>query len=149
MLKEYFVGSLLLIFLLIVPLIEIVLFINIANIIGVTYTIILAIFTSYIGLSIIKRQNIKKILIIRQQIISYKHFQFRMIQNVYLLVIGLLLLLPGFFTDLFGLFLIIPQVQKFVISKIMMHLLKWVNINYCSYTIDGEFEKKNEKNIDC
>ncbi len=45
-----------------------------------------------------------------------------MIKSVSLIIAGLLLLLPGFFTDFLGLLLLLPPVQKHLTVKLMPHL---------------------------
>ena len=45
-----------------------------------------------------------------------------MIKSVSLIISGFLLLLPGFFTDLLGLLLLLPPVQKHLTLKLMSHL---------------------------
>jgi UPF0716 family protein affecting phage T7 exclusion len=45
-----------------------------------------------------------------------------MIKSVSLIIAGLLLLLPGFFTDFLGLLLLLPPVQKHLTLKLMPHL---------------------------
>ncbi len=45
-----------------------------------------------------------------------------MIKSVSLIIAGLLLLLPGFFTDFLGLLLLLPPVQKHLTMKLMPHL---------------------------
>lgn len=44
-----------------------------------------------------------------------------MIKSVSLIIAGLLLLLPGFFTDFLGLLLLLPPVQKHLTVKLMPH----------------------------
>ncbi len=48
-----------------------------------------------------------------------------MIKSVSLIIAGLLLLLPGFFTDFLGLLLLLPPVQKHLTLKLMPHLRVW------------------------
>ncbi|SUH40288.1 suppresses F exclusion of bacteriophage T7 [Salmonella enterica subsp. enterica] len=45
-----------------------------------------------------------------------------MIKSVSLIIAGLLLLLPGFFTDFLGLLLLLPPVQKHLTLKLLPHL---------------------------
>ncbi len=45
-----------------------------------------------------------------------------MIKSVSLIIAGLLLVLPGFFTDFLGLLLLLPPVQKHLTMKLLPHL---------------------------
>ncbi|SUB18805.1 Suppressor of F exclusion of phage T7 [Pantoea agglomerans] len=63
-----------------------------------------------------------------------------MIKSVSLIIAGFLLLLPGFFTDLLGLLLLLPPVQKHLTLKLMPHLRVWRGPGAgpdSGYTMDG------------
>ena len=65
---------------------------------------------------------------------------------------GLLLLLPGFFTDFLGLLLLLPPVQKHLTMKLMPHL-RFSRMPGGGFsagtgggeTFEGEFQRKDEQ----
>ncbi|PPI88587.1 exclusion suppressor FxsA [Candidatus Pantoea edessiphila] len=138
---------LLLIIFFILSWIEISLFIYISNILGVAFTILLALFTSFIGLLLVKNQSVKNFILIKEKLIYNKVPTKEIVKIISLIVSGFLLLLPGFFTDLFGLLLLIPLIQNYLVFKIMKRFVIWATFNNKSFTINGEFERKNNKYI--
>ena len=104
--------------------IEISIFIQVAHVLGVLLTLVLVIFTSVI----------------------------EMIKSVSLIIAGLLLLLPGFFTDFLGLLLLLPPVQKHLTVKLMPHL-RFSRMPGGGFsagtgggnTFDGEYQRKDDE----
>jgi UPF0716 protein FxsA len=74
-----------------------------------------------------------------------------MIKSVSLIIAGLLLLLPGFFTDFLGLLLLLPPVQKHLTLKLMPHL-RFSRTPGGGFsagagggsTFDGEYQRKDD-----
>ncbi|WP_369467857.1 FxsA family protein, partial [Enterobacter cloacae] len=98
--------------------IEISIFIQVAHVLGVLMTLILVIFTSVIGMSLVRNQG----LLMQQKMAAGESPAAEMIKSVSLIIAGLLLLLPGFFTDFLGLLLLLPPVQKHLTLKLLPHL---------------------------
>lgn len=92
----------------IIPAIEIGLFIWTGNRIGVLPVILIIIFTGVAGIALVKQQGIE----------TWKKVQFSMynqeapgehiLDGICILIGGVFLLAPGFFTDLLGFLLVIP-----------------------------------------
>ncbi|GFN46569.1 FxsA family protein [Candidatus Regiella insecticola] len=128
--------------------IEISLFIKVAAVLGVAITLLLIIFTSCVGISLVRNQGIKTLIQMRQRLATGESPAQEMVKSVSLILAGFLLLIPGFFTDFLGLLLLLPLVQKLLIIKLMPHL----NI-YSSATtgssrtgeiFDGEYQRKDD-----
>ncbi|MEJ8321934.1 FxsA family protein [Kosakonia sacchari] len=102
--------------------IEISIFIQVAHVFGVLMTLILVIFTSVIGMSLVRNQGFKNFLLMQQKMAAGESPAAEMIKSVSLIIAGLLLVLPGFFTDFLGLLLLLPPVQKHLTLKLMPHL---------------------------
>lgn len=74
-----------------------------------------------------------------------------MIKSVSLIIAGLLLLLPGFFTDFLGLLLLLPPVQKHLTLKLLPHL-RFSRMPGGGFsagtgggeTFDGEYQRKDD-----
>jgi len=131
--------------------IEISLFIQVAHVLGVLLTMLLVIFTSCIGISLVKNQGMKNFMLMQQKLNAGESPAAEMIKSVSLVLAGFLLLLPGFFTDFIGLLLLLPPVQKHLTLKLMPHLNVWRGPGAGSdsgFTVDGEFERKDSKLIE-
>jgi len=131
--------------------IEISLFIQVAHVMGVLLTMLLVIFTSCIGISLVKNQGMKNFMLMQQKLNAGESPAAEMIKSVSLVLAGFLLLLPGFFTDFLGLLLLLPPVQKHLTLKLMPHLRVWRGPGAgpdSGYTVDGEFERKDVKQIE-
>ena len=102
--------------------IEISIFIQVAHVLGVLLTLILVIFSSVVGISLVKNQGFKNLMLMQQKMAAGESPAAEMIKSVSLIIAGLLLLLPGFFTDFLGLLLLLPPVQKHLTLKLMPHL---------------------------
>ncbi|WP_017347394.1 MULTISPECIES: FxsA family protein [Pantoea] len=130
--------------------IEITLFIKVAHVLGVLLTMLLVIFTSCIGVSLVKNQGVKNFMLMQEKMARNESPAAEMVKSVSLIIAGFLLLLPGFFTDMLGLLLLLPPIQKHLTLKLMPHLRVWRGgaSNDAGYTMDGEFERKNHDVIE-
>ena len=127
--------------------IEISLFIQVAHVLGVFMTMLLVILTSCIGISLVKNQGMKNLGLMQQKLNSGESPAAEMIKSVSLVLAGILLVIPGFFTDFLGLLLLLPPVQKLMTLKLMPHLRVWGGVGtpggQNGFTVDGEFERKD------
>ncbi|NBB53663.1 FxsA family protein [Pantoea vagans] len=131
--------------------IEISLFIQVAHVMGVLLTMLLVVFTSCIGVSLVKNQGMKNFMLMQEKLARNESPANEMIKSVSLIIAGFLLLLPGFFTDLLGLLLLLPPVQKHLTLKLMPHLRVWRGPGAgpdSGYTMDGEFERKDSNRLE-
>lgn len=131
--------------------IEISLFIQVAHVMGVLMTMLLVIFTSCIGISLVKNQGMKNFMLMQQKLNAGESPAAEMIKSVSLVLAGFLLLLPGFFTDFIGLLLLLPPVQKHLTLKLMPHLKVWRGPGAgpdSGFTVDGEYERKESTLIE-
>ena len=131
--------------------IEISIFIQVAHVMGVLMTLILVIFTSVIGMSLVRNQGFKNFLLMQQKMAAGESPAEEMIKSVSLIIAGLLLVLPGFFTDFLGLLLLLPPVQKHLTMKLLPHL-RFSRMPGGGFgagtgggeTFDGEFQRKDD-----
>ncbi|MDX6019676.1 FxsA family protein [Scandinavium sp. V105_16] len=132
--------------------IEISIFIQVAHVLGVLLTLILVIFTSIIGMSLVRNQGFKNLVMMQQKMQAGESPAAEMIKSVSLIISGLLLILPGFFTDFLGLLLLLPPVQKHLTLKLMPHL-RFVRTpgggftagNAGGDTFEGEYQRKDQE----
>ncbi|MEK9498429.1 FxsA family protein [Photorhabdus sp. P32] len=129
--------------------IESTLFVRVASELGVLFTLLLVLFTSCVGISLVRSQGIKNFLQIQQKLVTGESPAAEMIKSVSLLLAGFLLLLPGFFTDFLGLLLLLPPVQKKLVMKLMPHINFYRPHNSGGFkrdsnTFEGEYERKQD-----
>mgnify|MGYP001471076120 FL=1 len=101
------------------PIIEIYFFVKIGTEIGAISTIIFTLITAMLGIFTIKYQGISSFIQARQSIFSNEEPAIEILSNFALLICGLLLLMPGFVTDFFGMLLIFPIVRKILIKYLI------------------------------
>ncbi|ATV44151.1 FxsA family protein [Pectobacterium brasiliense] len=140
---------LLLIFLL--AYIEISLFIQVAEVLGVAMTLLLVVFTSCVGVSLVRNQGMKTLVQMQQKMAAGESPAAEMVKSVSLVLAGFLLLIPGFLTDFLGLLLLLPPVQKRLTLKLMPHLHVWRSgpgagpgaSSSGGNTFEGEYQRKD------
>ena len=128
-----------------IPLIEIYLFIKIGSYIGAFNTISLILITAIVGIIYARYEGFNTLRSGMSQLIKNQIPIYEIISGATLAFAALLLILPGFATDLIGLILIFPPTRKL--------LLKIFSNKYASKNqkkndfIEGEFKDKDEWKI--
>ena len=97
-----------------IPIIEIAIFISIGSSIGIFNTIVIIFVTALTGIYFVKKQGIS-LLFNAQRNLSEGVIPTEEIKGgIFLLISGLLLITPGFFTDCVGFAMFLKPVQNFV-----------------------------------
>ena len=97
-----------------IPIIEIAIFISVGSNIGILNTIVIILLTAIIGIYFVRRQGLS-LLFNAQKNMSQGIFPTEEIKGgIFLLVSGLLLITPGFFTDCVGFAIFLKPVQDFI-----------------------------------
>ena len=136
----------------VVPIVEIALFIKIGALLGLWPTIIIVILTAIIGTRLVKSQGLNAIKNVQNSIIVGQNITNSLINGALILTAGVLLLTPGFFTDAIGITLLIPQTRalwvkygsSYVMNRVVFSTGKKNNPStkdntFDSDTIDGEY----------
>ncbi len=110
--------GLLLLLLVIVPIIEIYLFIKVGLYIGAFNTILLILLTAIIGIMYARYEGFNTLRSGMSQLIKNQMPVYEIISGAALAFAALLLILPGFATDLIGLLLIFPPTRKLFFKKV-------------------------------
>jgi len=108
----------LLLLLVIVPIIEIYLFIKVGLYIGAFNTILLILLTAIIGIMYARYEGFNTLRSGMSQLIKNQMPVYEIISGAALAFAALLLILPGFATDLIGLLLIFPPTRKLFFKKV-------------------------------
>jgi UPF0716 protein FxsA len=103
--------ALLLLFLL-VPLVEIYLLIKIGGVIGAFPTVVLVVLTAVIGAALARHQGLATLRRLQTTMARGEAPAIEMFEGVLLLVGALLLLTPGFLTDMLGFACLIPPTRR-------------------------------------
>ena len=121
-----------------VPIIEIYLFIKIGNQIGAFNTIFLIFITAIIGVIYARYEGLNTIKSGFSQLIKNELPAYEIISGAAIAFAAILLIIPGFATDLIGFLIIFPLTRKLFFGKFLKNYknTKTSNKPY----IDGEFE---------
>lgn len=111
-------GRLLFLLFLVVPIIEIALFIVLGQAIGLWPTLLGVLVTALIGSVLIRRQGLALIGRVRSEIDRGALPARQLADGVMLAVSGALLLTPGYFTDTLGFLLLVPPVRDVVYAEL-------------------------------
>ena len=101
-----------------IPAIEIYLMIKVGDVIGALNTILLIFFTAITGIYFAKLAGLSTLRSGLGQIVKNEMPIYEIISGAALAFAALLLILPGFLTDIVGFLLIIPVTRKFFIKSI-------------------------------
>lgn len=113
----------LLILFILVPIVEIYLFIELGGWIGAGWTIVSILITALVGVFFVKQQGISLLFNAQKKMEANKVPAGEMFAGVCVLVAGLLLLTPGFFTDGIGFLLLWPAFRGFLKTSILDSIL--------------------------
>ena len=119
----------------IIPIIEIYLFIKVGSQIGAFNTISLIIITAVVGLYYAKYEGLNTLRSAVSQLVKNEIPINEIISGAALAFAALLMILPGFLTDIIGLLIIFPWTRKIFLKKISIKK-KNNNKNF----IEGEYE---------
>ena len=100
-----------------VPIIEIAIFISIGSEIGVLNTIAIILATALVGIFLIRKQGLSLLFSAQKNMMKGILPTEEIKGGIFLLISGLLLITPGFFTDCIGFSMFLKPVQNFVAKK--------------------------------
>ena len=130
-----------------IPLVEIYLFIEIGGKIGALYTISLIFLTAFVGIYYAKYEGFNTLRSGMGQMMRNELPVYEIISGAALAFAALLLIIPGFATDFLGFLMIFPPTRKLMFSKFSKKYSKEKKLN--EDFIEGESEdiddKKNER----
>ena len=122
-----------------IPIVEIFLFIKIGAQIGAFNTIFLIFITAIVGIYYAKYEGLNTLKSGYLQINNNRNPTYEVISGAAIAIAAILLIIPGFASDLVGFILIFPLTRKYLIKKI------FTNFDKKKYKtksfIDGEYEE--------
>ena len=120
-----------------IPVIEIYLFIKIGSQIGAFNTISLIFITAFLGIVYARYEGFNNLKAGMSQMVKNEVPVYEIISGAALAFAALLLILPGFATDLLGLLIIFPPTRKLLLKKVS---IKQTEKNRKQDYINGEYE---------
>ncbi|MDC0445553.1 FxsA family protein [Candidatus Pelagibacter sp.] len=129
-----------LLLIILIPAIEIYLFIKIGSQIGAITTILLIFCTAIVGIYYAKYEGLNILKSGFIQLSKKEAPTYEMISGAAIAFAAVLLITPGFATDILGFFLIFPLSRKFFFNKLKNKINKKNNFTHKNDFIDGDFE---------
>ena len=126
-----------------IPIVEIYLFIKIGSQIGAFTTIFLVFFTAVVGVYYAKYEGINTLRSGMTQIIKNQIPAHELISGAAIAFAAVLLIIPGFATDVLGFLIIIPFTRKLIFGKFIDKIKKKREKNHF---VEGEFEDIEDDN---
>jgi len=126
-----------------IPIIEIYLFIKVGSQLGALNTILLIFITAFFGIIYARYEGFNTLRSGMSQIIKNELPVYEIISGAALAFAALLLILPGFATDLLGLLIVFPPTRKLIFRKVS---IKQTSNNKKSDYINGEYEDIDNEN---
>ena len=128
----------LLLSIILVPIVEIYLFIKIGAKIGAFNTILLIFITAITGIIYARYEGLNTLRSAYSQMIKQETPTYEIISGAAIAFAALLLIIPGFATDIIGFLIILPVTRKLILGKVSTKIKKRKSDK--NNFIDGEFE---------
>ena len=135
----------LLIIFIILPIIEISIFIQVGGFLGTFNTILIIFLTAAVGVYFVRQQGFRTFQKISSELQNQQIPVQGMFDGLVILVAGILLVTPGFLTDIIGFLGLVPQTRVFLLGIIKnLFLQRYSNVHKqykkdMDETIDGDF----------
>ena len=129
-----------------VPIIEIYLFIKIGSQIGALNTILLIFITAILGVFYARYEGLNTLRSGFSQLIKNEIPAYELISGAAIAFAALLLIIPGFATDVLGFLFIFPITRSFILKKFSEKFADKKKQQEKNQFIDGEFEDIEDDN---
>ena len=138
---------------LIVPIVEIYLLIQVGGVIGAIPTVFLVVFTAVLGALLLRQQGFATLQRVQASMARGELPALQLLEGLFLLFGGALLLTPGFFTDAIGFVCLIPPLRQRLIGWVLRRGMLNVNgvaggskpHHHGPRTIEGEFSRDKDE----
>ena len=131
-----------LIAIILVPIIEIYLFIKIGSQIGALTTITLIFITAIVGIIYARYEGLNTLKSGFSQLVRNELPAYEIISGAAIAFAALLLIIPGFATDILGFLIVFPLTRKLIFGKLLKNFKEETKIK--KPYIEGEFEDIEE-----
>ncbi|GHF00753.1 FxsA family protein [Thalassotalea profundi] len=146
-----------------IPIIEISVLMQVGAWFGLWPTIAIVIITAWLGAKYVKQQGLATLQSVQNKMAQGEMPSDEIVEGLLLLVAGVVLVTPGFVTDIVGLLLLLPPIRQGIVKKVQKHMVinsvaaSTADYHHSSFvdpteeqhinhhqgkTIDGEYERK-------
>lgn len=112
-----------------IPVLEIYLLIKIGYFLGAFNTIIVVIVTALLGASLARHEGIRTMMRVRESVNRGELPAEEMLDAVLIFIAGIVLLTPGFITDLAGIAILIPNARSWLKRWMRRKFDQWISEN--------------------
>ena len=112
-----------------VPFVEIYLLIKIGTYIGALNTVVVVILTGFLGALLARHQGLRTLMKVRESLNRGEMPASEMTDALLIFLAGIVLLTPGFLTDIAGLMLLIPRTRALFKVWIQRKFSQWIHQN--------------------
>jgi len=119
--------------LLLIPLVDMVLLVAVANFLGAVETVLLVVLTGLIGMLLVRAEGRHTLAKIQRKVVQGDPPTDELLDGAFLLIAGALLLTPGLVTDVIGFVLVIPPTRY----PVRVAVKKWVVTPYLEKKTGG------------
>jgi UPF0716 protein FxsA len=127
----------------VVPFIEIWLLIKVGGIIGAFPTILLVVLTAVLGAAMLRQQGLATLARFQQNLQNGQLPANEILEGVVLLVGGVLLMTPGFFTDAMGFLCLFPLSRKLILKILLSRSQVFVQSSTTTHYEGGVFRQSS------
>lgn len=113
----------------IIPVLELYILIEVGSYLGALNTIMVVIVTGFVGAYLARLQGFQTMNRVRESLNRGEMPTEGLIDALLILVAGIVLLTPGFLTDIAGLLILIPQTRNRLKGWLMWKLENWIKNN--------------------
>ncbi len=104
---------------LLIPLFEVMVFIQVGGHIGALWTILLTLATAVSGMYLVKTQGIRTFYAAKTQLSQGETPAMAVVEGILLLLAGVMLVIPGFISDVMGGLILLPFVRQAVAGAVL------------------------------
>ena len=133
-----------LLLLLVIPLIELYVLIQVGGVIGALPTVLLTIATAIVGLALMRSQGLATMQSAQLEMAQGRSPEASMFEGVFIFLGGVFLFFPGLISDTLGFLLLIPLVRRFLIKQTTKGFASRTRYRYETndQVFEGEWEEK-------
>ncbi|OUR69284.1 hypothetical protein A9Q73_02505 [Bermanella sp. 47_1433_sub80_T6] len=130
---------------LLIPLFEVVVFIQVGGQIGALWTILLTLATAVTGVTLVKTQGIRTFTAAKAQLAQGETPAMAVVEGILLLLAGVMLMIPGFISDAMGALMLLPFARRAlagtVLEKVFIARANQAQPGHKGHTIEGQFRR--------
>lgn len=101
------------------PLLELYVLIEVGSEIGAITTILLSIFTAVLGAALVRLQGVSVLMRVQQTLARGEAPALEVLEGAMIMMSGVMLLFPGFITDILGFMMLVPPLRRKLILAVL------------------------------